>query len=72
MPLGEAEGCVAALRQAGYAAASVIGLVTARSDALEPIVLDPTGETIAAALAQPGSAGFDRPRESTPAQEVVR
>jgi selenide, water dikinase len=67
VPIGEAEGCVAELRQAGYAAASVIGLVTARSGALEPIVLDPTGETIAAALAPAGSAGSERPREAAPA-----
>ena len=67
VPIGEAEGCVAELRQAGYAAASVIGLVTARSGALEPIVLDPTGETIAAALAQAGTTGSERPREATPA-----
>ncbi len=70
VPIGEAEDCVAALRQAGYAAASVIGLVTARSDALEPIALDPTGETIAEALARAGFAG--QPRETTPAQEAVR
>ena len=67
VPIGEAEGCVAELRQAGYAAASVIGLVTARSGTLEPIVLDPTGETIAAALAPAGTTGSERPREAAPA-----
>jgi hypothetical protein len=46
----------------------VIGLVTARSDALEPIVLDPTGEMVAAALAQ---AVSHRSKETAPAQQGV-
>jgi selenide, water dikinase len=50
LPLAAAARCVADLRAAGYAEAAVIGLVTARSGALEPITLDPTGEPIAAAL----------------------
>jgi selenide,water dikinase len=52
VPLGEAERCVAALRAAGYAGADVIGLVSERSGALEPVTLDLTGERLAAALAQ--------------------
>jgi selenide,water dikinase len=53
VPLGEAESCVAALHAAGYAAADVIGFVTERSAALEPVTLDLTGERLAAALAGP-------------------
>jgi selenide,water dikinase len=52
VPLSEAERCVAALRAAGYAGADVIGLVSERSGALEPVTLDLTGERLAAALAQ--------------------
>jgi selenide,water dikinase len=39
VPAPRAEACVAALRGAGYGQAAIIGLVAARSDALEPIVL---------------------------------
>ncbi|WP_291295728.1 selenide, water dikinase SelD [Elioraea sp.] len=42
VPAARAEACIAALHEAGYAAASVIGHVLARSDALEPIVLVPS------------------------------
>jgi selenide,water dikinase len=52
VPLQEASVCVAALRAAGYAEADVIGLVSERSDALEPVALDLTGDQVAAALAQ--------------------
>jgi len=41
VPAGRAEACVAALHEAGYAAAAVIGQVLPRSDALEPITLVP-------------------------------
>jgi selenide, water dikinase len=51
VPLGEAERCVAALRAADYAAADVIGFVTARGGALEPVAVDLTGDQLAAALA---------------------
>lgn len=51
VPLAEAERCVAALRAAGYAGADLIGFVSARSAALEPIALDLTGERLAEALA---------------------
>jgi selenide,water dikinase len=72
VPIGEAERCVAALHAAGYAAASVIGLVTGQSGALAPITLDPTGERVAEALAQADSAGRDRARQSVPAKEEAR
>jgi selenide,water dikinase len=67
VPLGEAERCVAALRAAGYAAADVIGFVTERSGALEPVTLDLTGARLAAALAGQRS---ESPRSG--AQEKVR
>jgi len=51
VPLAEAERCVAALRAAGYAGADLIGFVTERSAALEPISLDLTGQRLAGALA---------------------
>jgi selenide, water dikinase len=57
VPLGEAERCVAALRAASYACAAVIGFVTERSAALEPVTLDLTGERLADALAGPRPAG---------------
>ena len=51
VPLAEAERCVAALRAAGYAGADLIGFVTERSAALEPISLDLTDQRLAEALA---------------------
>jgi selenide, water dikinase len=51
VPLAQAERCVAALQEAGYAAAEIIGFVAERSDALEPVTVDLTGEQLAAALA---------------------
>src|SRR6516162_7375808 len=51
VPLAQAEHCVAALQEAGYAAAEIIGFVAERSDALEPVTVDLTGEQLAAALA---------------------
>jgi selenide, water dikinase len=52
VPLHEALRCVAALRAANYADADVIGFVTARSGALEPVAVDLTGDQLAAALAK--------------------
>jgi selenide, water dikinase len=52
VPLGEAEPCVATLRGAGYAQADLIGFVSERSAALEPITLDLTGERLVAAQTQ--------------------
>jgi selenide, water dikinase len=51
VPLAEAEPCVAALRVAGYAAAAINGFVAERSDALEPVTVDLSGEQVAQALA---------------------
>jgi selenide,water dikinase len=53
VPLDQAAACVAALRAAHYGCAAVIGFVTERSAALEPVALDLTGERLAAALAGP-------------------
>ena len=65
VPLGEAVRCVAALRAAGYGDADVIGYVTERSGALEPVTVDLTGEQLAAALAKSYSAD-ERPRPRGP------
>jgi selenide,water dikinase len=57
VPLREAQACVAALRAAGYGAADVIGLVTERSAALEPVTLDLSGARLADTLAHPRALG---------------
>jgi selenide, water dikinase len=69
VPLGEAERCVAALRAADYAAADVIGFVTARGGALEPVAVDLTGDQLAAALAKSHPAD-DRARSREQAVPV--
>jgi len=51
VPLAQAKRCVAALHEAGYAAAEIIGFVAERSDALEPVTVDLTGGQLAVALA---------------------
>ena len=53
VPLGEAGRCVAALHAADYAAAAVIGVVSERSGAFEPVTLDLTGAEVAEALVAP-------------------
>jgi selenide,water dikinase len=53
VPLGEAQRCVAALRAEGYADSAVIGFVSKRTDALEPIALDLTGAALVEVLATP-------------------
>jgi selenide, water dikinase len=50
VPLGEAERCVVALRAEGYIDAAVVGLVSKRSTALEPVTLDLTGAALAEAI----------------------
>ena len=50
VPLGNAESCVAALRAAGYSRAVIIGFVSRRSSALEPVTLDLTGAMLADVL----------------------
>src|SRR5262249_56035006 len=50
-PLAQAGRCLAALQEAGYAAAAIVGFVAERSAALEPVTIDLTGERLAAALA---------------------
>ena len=49
VPLGRAGSCVDALRGAGYAQASAIGIVSERSAAIEPVTLDPR-ETLVASI----------------------
>jgi selenide, water dikinase len=72
VPLGEAERCVAALRAAGYAAADIIGFVTERAGALEPVTLDLTGARLAAALAGQRSVEHrGRARENVGARHII-
>jgi selenide,water dikinase len=60
LPLAQAEPCVSALVAAGYADASVIGVVLPRSPALEPITIDLSTQPIPAALHRGGAeAGED-------------
>jgi selenide, water dikinase len=40
VPAAKAEACVAALKAAGYGHAAIIGIVTPRSDALEPVIVN--------------------------------
>src|SRR5262249_9294710 len=67
VPLDQATSCVDALRAAGYAAADVVGFVTKRSAALEPITLDPTGKQLAEALAARRPSGERAPALHTAA-----
>ncbi len=64
IPLEEAAHCVAALRAEGYPDAEIIGFVSERSGALEPVTLDLTGERLADALKRLGRACNGRPRAS--------
>ncbi|HTY67701.1 MAG TPA: selenide, water dikinase SelD [Alphaproteobacteria bacterium] len=65
VPLAAAESCVSALREAGYAEAAVIGVVTARSEALEPVTLDLDGSQLQKALAARGGTVAAREPAST-------
>ncbi|MPZ55826.1 MAG: selenide, water dikinase SelD [Rhizobiales bacterium] len=55
VPFMKAEECVTALRTAGYAGASVIGTVSPRGSALEPLSIDWDGTALAVEPAQPTS-----------------
>ena len=66
VPFGEAQACIAALRAGRYADAAIVGFVSARSSALEPVTLDLTGEHLAQVL-----AGACLPHESTRAPPKV-
>ncbi len=50
VPAGEAGRCVAALRAEGYVDAAIIGFVSKRSAALEPVTLDLTGAALDATI----------------------
>ena len=39
VPAAQAQACVQALREAGYAHTAVIGRITAQGEALEPVLL---------------------------------
>ena len=41
VPFAQAESCMVALRKLGYEKTVAIGQIVAKSDALEPIVLNP-------------------------------
>jgi selenide,water dikinase len=71
VPGSKAEACIAALHAAGYASAAVIGFVTERSTALEPITLDLTGTMLKDFLAQTQAAsdGHRAGREYADAQQ---
>jgi selenide,water dikinase len=73
VPLAEAVRCVQALRAAGYAEASVIGVVTARGSTLEPVTLDLDGERVARSLsdAGPSSLHLRAPAEAAHAEEPI-
>jgi selenide,water dikinase len=60
--LESAERCVAALRAAGYAKASAIGIVAARSPMLEPVSLDLDGSIVAPILARHPRMSSSQPR----------
>lgn len=71
VPASKAEACIAALHAAGYAGAAVIGFVSERSAALEPITLDLTGTMLEDFLAQAQAArdGHRANREYAYAQQ---
>jgi selenide, water dikinase len=52
VPFAAAAGCIAELRAAGYAHASVIGIVSSRGSELESVTIDWDGAMLAAAKAQ--------------------
>jgi selenide,water dikinase len=73
VPRSDAESCVAALRTAGYARAAIIGFVSGRSSALEPIILDLTGALLGERLSGSHLDALQRrsPGETRHAEESV-
>jgi selenide,water dikinase len=73
VPLGDAESCVTALRAAGYRRAAIIGFVSRRSSALEPITLDLNGALLDAFLSgsHPDALQQRSPQETRHAEEPV-
>jgi selenide,water dikinase len=74
VPLDEADRCIAALRAAGYAVAAIIGMVSARSTAPEPVTIDASGELLAGALARArrGEHRARPPQQDADAERVAR
>jgi len=71
VPIRQSASCIAALRAAGYRSAAVIGFVSERSGALEPVTLDLDGASLTQALrsAQYPSHSFE---EKARAEESVQ
>ncbi|MBI4275767.1 MAG: selenide, water dikinase SelD [Rhizobiales bacterium] len=53
VPLAEAERCVVALRAGGYPNAAVVGFVSPRNTAIEPVAIDLDGTLVAEVLERP-------------------
>lgn len=63
VPLARAQSCIAALHEAGYADAAVIGMVRERTDTLEPITLVGGAALSPASPHRPADAGAGRAKE---------
>jgi selenide, water dikinase len=70
VPIRQASICVGALRAAGYCSANVIGLVSERSGALEPVTLDLDGASLAQTL-RPAQFNTRATEEKARAEESV-
>lgn len=74
VPIECAQSCADALRAAGYRDASIIAIVSGRSSAVEPIILDLDGSIVARLLAAAAAAATDRiasARTTSPHAEPV-
>ena len=70
VPLAAAQRCVAAMRAAGFANAAVIGFVSARDHAHEPVRIDLDGALLVQALAGPHHHELEPAEGSHAAQSV--
>ena len=71
VPSDRAAACIAALQQAGYPHAAIIGAIEPRSQAPEPIVIRSAAATGARSIADDARTDQDRKRESMHANEPV-